>query len=124
MQYLEPILAALAALALVELIAFVGLLIVLIALLVKRYLPANSPSVYCTPTVTGTTAPVELKAALPPDTKTPLKDRKELPGRSCGHCGTRIKTDPIRGVVVGEISYHVYNCPVCKRETLLPARPA
>jgi hypothetical protein len=124
MQHLEPLLAALAALALVELIAFVGLLIVLIALFVRRYLPPDAPMVYCTPTVTTGTTPVEFKMTPVPDTRTAGAARKEPLGRSCGHCGTRIKADPVRGVVVGEISYHVYACPTCKRETLLPSKIA
>ena len=122
MQYLEPLLTALAALALVELIAFVGLLIIVIVLFIKRYLPPDAPMVYCTPTVTTGTTPVDFKMTPLPDIKAAVAARKEPLGRSCGHCGTRIKTDPVRGVVVGENSYHVYACPACKRETLLPAK--
>jgi len=125
MQYLEPLLGALAALALVELIVFVGLLVVLVAVFVKRYLPTDSPVLHYSPTVTtGTSNPVEFKATLVPDAKALVKDRKELPGRSCGHCGARIKTDPVRAVVVGDISYHVYACPVCKKETMLGSKLA
>lgn len=42
------------------------------------------------------------------------------PGRSCGHCGTRIKSDPVRAVSVDTQSYLVFACPECKKETLLP----
>ena len=50
-----------------------------------------------------------------------LKAQAQLkPGRSCGHCGTRIKTEPVRGIALNENSYLVYACPDCKKETLLP----
>jgi len=42
------------------------------------------------------------------------------PGRSCGHCGVRIKGDPVRGIALNETSFLVYACPACKKETLLP----
>lgn len=42
------------------------------------------------------------------------------PGRSCGHCGVRIKGDPVRGIALDEKSFLVYACPECKKETLLP----
>jgi len=42
------------------------------------------------------------------------------PGRSCGHCGVRIKGDPIRGIALDDKSFLVYACPECKKETLLP----
>ena len=45
---------------------------------------------------------------------------KELPGKSCGHCGTRIKSEPVRGMSIEQASYVVFKCPVCKKETLLP----
>lgn len=50
------------------------------------------------------------------------KQKKETPGKSCGHCGTRIKGEPIRGVMVDGTSYHVYACPTCKKETLLAVK--
>jgi hypothetical protein len=49
------------------------------------------------------------------------KTRAQLkPGRSCGHCGVRLKGDPVRGIALDEKSYLVYACPDCKKETLLP----
>lgn len=42
------------------------------------------------------------------------------PGRSCGHCGVRIKGDPVRGIALEQQGYLVYVCPDCKKETLLP----
>lgn len=124
MQAIEPLLAYLLALLLVELTAFTGLLVVLVALFLKRYLPEPAPTMYYTPTVTTGNLPVEFKMTPLPDPKAAVKERKEAPGRSCGHCGTRIKTDPTRGLVVGEIAYNVYVCPACKKETVLPSKSA
>jgi hypothetical protein len=50
------------------------------------------------------------------------KQKKEMPGKSCGHCGVRIKGDPARALMVDGNSYHVYVCPVCKKETLLSVK--
>lgn len=57
-------------------------------------------------------------AALVAAKKAEVAERK--PGRSCGHCGVRLKGDPIREVAFDENSYLVYACPTCKKETLLP----
>ncbi len=47
------------------------------------------------------------------------KPTKEKPGRSCGHCGARIKSDPVKAMIVEEESYLVFACPVCKKRTLI-----
>jgi hypothetical protein len=69
--------------------------------------PANSPAIA---SGSGAAALVAAKKAA-----ASLK-----PGRSCGHCGTRIKGDPIRGIAFDDKNYIVLCCPDCKKETLLP----
>jgi len=70
------------------------------------------------PAFTKESSHVEVPAVTPPD----VKQKKELPGKSCGHCGARTKAEPIRGIMVDGVSYHVYACSSCKKETLLPVK--
>jgi hypothetical protein len=70
------------------------------------------------PTFTKEVSPAETPAITPiPDAK-----KRELPGRSCGHCGVRIKGEPVRGIMLDGNSYHVFACPTCKKETILPVK--
>jgi len=57
-------------------------------------------------------------------TPAPVAKSKEAPGRSCGHCGMRNKSDPVSGIVIDKDSYNVYVCPVCRQKTLLPVKLA
>lgn len=44
----------------------------------------------------------------------------EPPGISCGHCGTRIKSDPINEISLSDTeTYRVYKCPKCSETTLI-----
>lgn len=74
------------------------------------YLAVNTPRPVSHYAPSGAAAVVTLKKA-----EAMLK-----PGRSCGHCGVRIKGDPIRGIALDEQNFLVYGCPQCKKETLLP----
>ena len=84
-------------------------ILVLLFLLVKRALEPKSPVVS-----TAQTGAAGLIAA--------RKEQVEAakPGRSCGHCGVRIKGDPVRGVSLDTQSFLVFACPKCKKETLIP----
>jgi len=39
----------------------------------------------------------------------------EPPGTSCAHCGTRIKSDPIRQTVNEKETYTIHACPKCAK---------
>lgn len=77
----------------------------------------NSPAV----TVTTNSGPPAEPKTIAAKSKSSVKEKPEPPGKSCGHCGTRIQTLPVRGIALGEDAYSVYQCPACKKETFLPA---
>jgi len=88
-------------------------ILVLLYLLIQRgmiFLVTHWPAPTAPPAASGAAAVVAAKKA-----EAALK-----PGRSCGHCGVRIKGDPVRGIALDEKSFLVYACPDCKKETLLP----
>lgn len=43
----------------------------------------------------------------------------EPPGKSCAHCGTRIKSDPIRQTVNEKETYTIHACPKCSKLSAL-----
>ena len=90
-------------------------ILVLIFLLLHRVLTAPPPPAVAAPVMP---APVASSAAALVAAKKAEAALK--PGRSCGHCGVRIKGDPVRGIALDEKSFLVYACRDCKKETLLP----
>jgi hypothetical protein len=44
---------------------------------------------------------------------------KIVTGRFCGHCGGPLPKDPAQAIALASETYHVYNCPKCKGETIL-----
>jgi hypothetical protein len=51
--------------------------------------------------------------------KTEKTEKVPKPGRACGHCGVKIKNDPVKEIVLEEQSYLVFECSVCKKQTAL-----
>lgn len=44
---------------------------------------------------------------------------KRWPGNFCGHCGMPLHKDPSHGIALADKTFLVYNCPHCRRETVL-----
>jgi hypothetical protein len=110
------------AVAILILLALVALIYMLIPVSRKLFESNTMRHTLTTPIYRTATELVSAKLAEKKKEKQAEKAEKEKftkPGRSCGHCGVRIKNDPVKGVVIEEQNYLIYDCPECKKQTAL-----
>lgn len=110
------------AVAILILLALVALIYLLIPLSRKMLDSSGMRPLLSTPVYRTATELVSAKLAEKKKEKLTEKAEKEKvikPGKSCGHCGVRIKNDPVRGVAIEDQNYLIYECPECKKQTAL-----
>jgi|SRR5882724_5459076 len=113
-QIIEDTTAIIVAIGLVACLAFICVMLYFVVTFLRQQ---TSTSKGVTPVID---VPKDMPKVVPE--KTAVK-YQEAPGTSCGHCGARIKGNPVSGILVDKDSYTVYVCPICRKKTLLPAIP-